>query len=418
MPLNLPTYPDDEEKKIIGVIFDKRAYLFRTDVDMWLYSNGYDADLYSIEESPLNYRVMLCGKMLGGYDQQSMETKEDPSSLGIKYIIAKECEAMKFAVEAPQNESALGDWFQILYAGSFKKYGYEFELTAEVLDAMVSNFERDVLKKKHLPIDYSHNNDQKAAGWITALKTNEEKTALYAKANWTPAGKQALLEREFSYFSAEFLLDHRDAETDTDHGPVLRGGALTNIPFLKLPPIIPLHQDGRELSAIFFQEDKNMAEDIKLAELTKTVKEQADKIASLSASAEKVVELAAKHESAMSQLAEEKALNKQLRDRIELDDKNKAFDKLLKDGQACEAQRDAFIKNNMVEFAQKAQKVNLVNPRREEVVTDNVVLDEAEQKVFDTHFAPRGIKLDEYIKMSRSKVSTHSLLTPVSKAAN
>ncbi len=412
-------YPGDDEKKIIGVVFDKRRYTFRTDVDMWLYLNDYEADLYSIEESQYNFRVMLCGKMLGAYDQQTMETKEDEREIGVKYIVAKECSAMKFSMEAPKNEQALQDFFQILYAGDFKKNYMEFELTPTVLDAMVSNFNKDVLKKKHLPIDYAHENEKKAAGWITELKTNEDKTALYAKANWTPNGKQALLDREFSYFSAEFILEHRDAETETDYGPVLRGGALTNIPFLKLPPIIPLHQDGRELNAIFLQEDQIMAEDTKLVELTKTVKLQADQIDAMKADSVKLSELTKKYEGTVIQLSELAAKNKELTERIALEDKTKAFEKLLTAGKACEAQRAHFLADDMVKFAEAAQKVNVVTPKvPKDPIDENVQLDEDEEKIFQMHFAPQGVTREKYIEMSRRPVSTVSALTPVSAAKN
>lgn len=407
--------PQIEGKDVVGVRFDKRAYPFRTDVDMWLLTNGYEPDYYHCEESETSYRVMLCGRELAEYDQQSVSSLEDTETMGITYIVAVLLPPYQFQVDF--DSASLEDWFQILYTGEFKKNFYEFEITPTVLDAMVSNFSKNVLKKKYLPIDYSHNNEQRAAGWITALKLGDDKKTLYAKAEWTPAGRQALIDREFAYFSAEFILSHFDADDGVDHGPVLRGGALTNIPFLKLPPIIPLHEDGRELSAIFFEEDFKMSEAIKLAEVQAELKKRSDEVLALQETVKKMGETVSKAEAVMAQFAELKTDNDKLKSEIELSKKNKEFDALLAGGLACEAQRAHFLSGDVVKFAASAVKMNPVKPSATPPVNPTPEqLSEAEMEWYRRHVAPKGVKLEDYIKMSRDKDFTVSQLTAPSAA--
>jgi phage I-like protein len=294
---------------------------------------------------------------------------EDDGMAGVSYVLAKLLPAMKFQVDlTPEMSQALGDWFQIMYAGDFKKNGYSFEITPEVLDSMISNFNKDILKKKQLPIDYSHNNEQKAAGWITALKLGDDKKSLYAKAEWTPSGKAALLEKEFRFFSAEFQMSYYDQDSETELGAVLHGGALTNIPFLKLPPIIPLSIDRRELETILFQEERKMDHTVQLAKLETDLK----------------------------------AKSEEIKAKLALEEKNKGFDKLLKDGLAVEAQRTHYLSNDLVKFAECAVKVNPVAPRNAPVDTSKVILSDEETAYYEQYLAPKGVKIEDYIKYSRS----------------
>lgn len=401
-----------DDKDVIAVIFNKISYPFRTDVDGWLFLNGFNPDDCHIEESENAYRVCFHG--LAQYDQQTMERRTDETNHGVTYIVAKPCDALKFQIEFGEDSltQLLDDYFQILYSGSFKKYGMEFEINESVLDAMVSNFNKDVLKKKHLPIDYSHDNHQKAAGWITALKLGEDRKTLYAKAQWTPAGRQALIDREFSYFSAEFILSHYDAETKLDYGPVLRGGALTNIPFLKLPPIIPLHEDGRELSAIFFEEETKMTDAIKLATLESELKKRNDDYEAMKTQVNQLSTDLKVANDLVVRLSALETKNTELEKQLNLAKKNEEFGKLLSDGKACEAQRQAFIDGNVVEFAAKAEKINVITPTRGSDTADKVVLSENERDFYERNMKQRGVTEEQYIAMSRNKDFSVSYVTP------
>lgn len=87
-----------------------------------------------------------------------------------------------------------------------------------------------------LPIDFSHNDHEKAAGWITSVEV--EGDILYGNVEWTKAGREAIENKEFKCFSPSFypacLGQWYDPENPTRTGRnVLVGGALTNIPFFK-----------------------------------------------------------------------------------------------------------------------------------------------------------------------------------------
>lgn len=400
--------PMIDDKDVVAVIFDKSVYRYRTAVDEWMWMNGYDPDMYHCEESEKSYRLMLTGPQLGSYEQASLERRPAAEGEGIVYVLGRVVEPLKFQVDlGPQD---FGDWFQILYTGSFKKYGHEFEITDQVLDTMVSNFQKNVLKKKHLPIDYSHDNHQRAAGWITELKLGDDRKTLFAKAQWTPAGKQALLDREFSYFSAEFVLSHFDAESGLEYGPVLRGGGLTNIPFLKLPPIIPLHEDGRELSAIFFEEEKHM-DPVKLAEVQKQVDGLTAERDAMKNQVAKLTEDLSKFGDIAVRFTQLETQNKELESQLKLSRKNDEFNKLLSEGRACEAQREAFVKENFAEFAAKAEKVNIVTPPKGADSSEKVVLNENERDFYERNMKPRGVTEEQYIAMSRDKNYAFSHLT-------
>lgn len=404
--------PMIDDKDVVAVIFDKSVYRFRTVVDDWMWMNGYDPDMYHCEESEKSYRLMLAGPHLGCYEQSSLERR--PADVdGITYVLGRVVEPLKFQTDLDPQAlgDGLGEWFQILYTGQFKKYGHEFEITDQVLDTMVSNFNKNVLKKQHLPIDYSHDNHQKAAGWITELKLGDDKKTLFAKAQWTPAGKKALLDREFSYFSAEFVLSHFDAETGLEHGPVLRGGGLTNIPFLKLPPIIPLHEDGRELSAIFFEEENKM-DPVKLAEVQKQVEHLTAERDAMKTQVAKLTEDLSKFGDIAVRFTQLETQNKELDAQLKLSRKNDEFNKLLSEGRACEAQRNAFVTENFAEYAAKAEKVNIVTPPKGNEGSEKVVLNDNERDFYERNMKPRGVTEEQYIAMSRDKNYSFSHLTP------
>jgi|GEM_PF-1882290 len=90
--------------------------------------------------------------------------------------------------------------------------------------------------KAFLPVDYEHGQDHlapkgiaaPAAGWIEALEARPD--GLYARVEWTKAGRKSVEEKEYRYISPAFT--HRA-------GRMLRlqGAALVNRPALELPAL-------------------------------------------------------------------------------------------------------------------------------------------------------------------------------------
>lgn len=92
-----------------------------------------------------------------------------------------------------------------------------------------------------LPIDFSHNEWDQAAGWINELEI--EGNALYAHVEWTTAGKEAIQGGMYKCISPSFYPGDRGGWQDPEDlsntvQNVIVGAGLTNIPFFKkLSPV-------------------------------------------------------------------------------------------------------------------------------------------------------------------------------------
>ena len=115
-------------------------------------------------------------------------------------------------------------------------YG-KLEITADMLDQMVRNFAAGVYGQK-VYVNLAHNDAAGAAGEIVRVFRDGKK--LRAEVDWHPLGREAVLDKGFRYFSAEFVENYADPESGKKHGAVLLGAALTIRPRVKrLDPINP-----------------------------------------------------------------------------------------------------------------------------------------------------------------------------------
>lgn len=121
------------------------------------------------------------------------------------------------------------------------RYG-KLEITAAMLKSFVVNF-NEKIRKIDLAVDYKHDSDSIAAGWIKNIYFDDNSGALYAEIDWTSNGKRVLVDKEFRYISAEFNLDYQDNQSLKKFGPTLLGAGLTNRPVIKgMEPIVPLSE--------------------------------------------------------------------------------------------------------------------------------------------------------------------------------
>jgi phage I-like protein len=235
---------------------------------------------------------------------------------------------------------------QVLRVGKFKhpRYG-NMDITKQTLADMVQNFGENV-RRQDLPIDFFHESDKEAAGWITKLYTAQDGKALLADAKWTPRAQKKIQDREVRYFSADFAFQWTDPETSVGYKNVLFGGGLVNRPFVKdMKPVIELSEGDQmktveqlegELKTLSEQNAKLLSD--KDAEI-KTLSEK------LSA-AESEVSTARAEKAKVAKEAEEAALLSE-------------FEGMVKEGKAVPAQKDAWLKNDTKEFARLAKPVNL-----------------------------------------------------------
>lgn len=241
---------------------------------------------------------------------------------------------------------------QLLRTGKFRDAeGGDFEVSEETLQSFIANFEKKVrgYDDGKLPIDYFHESQKIAAGWISNL-TVEGKgkdAKLFADVTWTPAGAQKVQDGELRYLSVEFHFDYEPNEGEKkSYGPTLFGAGLTNRPFVKgMKPVKALSEKGNPMS----------------------LEQALAKIAELEAALAKLqppapVQAGAMPPAAQAALAERDKAVKELaeaREQIAKAAKDAEFTKMLSDGKAVEAQRSAFLAGDVAKFAELAQPLNM-----------------------------------------------------------
>jgi phage I-like protein len=245
------------------------------------------------------------------------------------------------------SEENLPDKIQILRAGNFYHEGREIEVKKNDLISMVQNFSEKV-RGIDLMIDFSHNSEGEAAGWIKKLMLSDDKNELWAEVDWTKAGQDSLKNKAFKYISADFSFAYKDNESLKDHGPTLFGAGLTNRPVVKsMEPIVlselninPNKEDKMGYEAKEMQEEEMMS----LEDAMKMIRDLKDDLLKKD---EELISMRKELEEGMLKGEEKLA---EIKKEKELMTKNQAFDKKLSEGVVVEAQRQAFIDNDMEKF--------------------------------------------------------------------
>lgn len=260
------------------------------------------------------------------------------------------------------------DDVELLRVGTFYHKGEKIDVTREHLNSFIKNFSEQV-RGIDLAIDYSHENDGKAAGWITQVYLDgPTKEVLRAKVKWTETGRKMLAEKEFRYVSAEFHMAYRDNETLKAYGPTLLGAGLTNRPVVKhMQPIVQLSESntGQAMEVVLAKLDQ-LQKELDAVKMNLQTKENEPE--------KEEIEMPTELELLQAQLTEMKAQNATLQEKVntlECDAKKfseeKAaaakkdeFDGLLKANKAVEAQREAFMSGDLKKFAELAQEPKTV----------------------------------------------------------
>jgi phage I-like protein len=303
---------------------------------------------------------------------------------------------------------------QILKVGEFfhEKYG-KFQITQKMLSEMVTNFKAGV-RGVRPALDYSHNSEDVAAGWFRDLYL-ENDSELWADIEMTPKGTKVLSDKEFGYTSAEFDPAYQTNETPMRKvGAVLLGAGLTNRPVIKnMKPVIELSEGGKmdikELEEKLAGYEKQLADK---SEFEKKLMEVAG-VESLEQIMEQIQkmkgenpELMEKKEELDKALAEKEELKKELSEKtnaLKLAEKEVEFTVLLSEGKACVAQKDAFLKGDMMEFAKNSQAMNLSEKGHgkgipKDVDAENEIIKLAKEKV-----TAEGIQFSEAVSKVRKE---------------
>jgi len=150
---------------------------------------------------------------------------ESPAPDGVVHFLCDRVDARALA------EGGQRSVVTITRTGTFHdpRYG-EFDITRQMLLAMVRNFEAGVYGQE-VVIDVSHRPEDGAAGFVRRLFLSGNK--LRAEIEWTDYGIESVTKKGFIYLSAEFHEDWKDNEQRKAHGPTLLGAALTTRPVIK-----------------------------------------------------------------------------------------------------------------------------------------------------------------------------------------
>lgn len=239
---------------------------------------------------------------------------------------------------------------ELLRAGSFLHPmgdNGRVNFTPENLKKFKENFDENTRKMKdnEIPVDYGHQWDDKASGWIKEVHLKEDDTQLWVDIDWTPKAHKAISEKEWRYISADLDFDYMDNESAISYGPTLFGAGLTNRPHIK------------NMEAIF--NEKTQGENVSKEEMLKKIADLEAELSKMKASEEgKNKKLEEKNE-------EMEASKKELSElKVEIDtiSKEAKFSEYLREGKIIPAQKDAFMKMDISlseEFYKNAPKVNL-----------------------------------------------------------
>ncbi len=249
--------------------------------------------------------------------------------------------------ETAEGMSIIPKKVQLFRVGTFNhpEYG-KFEITPKMLAEFKKNFDSKV-RKIDLAVDYKHDSDDKAAAWMRSVELQNEGTELWSEVEWTPEGQKVIVDREFRYISPEFHPDYQDNETLIKYGPTLLGAGLTNRPVIKgMAPAVEL-TEGKGIS--MDPKDQEIAAlKAKIAELEKAA-----------GGGDEMSELKKKLEASESGLANANAKLADAEKAKMCAEKTSAFNVLLSEGKACEAQREPYMTGDIVKFSSLQMTIKL-----------------------------------------------------------
>lgn len=141
------------------------------------------------------------------------------------------------AVQAPDNENM--QWVHALSIGEYDHPTHgKLVFTPERIRRFVDSVKSKV-RGIDPDIDYDHKKDvakgMSAAGWVRDAEQRDN--GLWLLVEWTKRAAQAIADKEYRYFSTEFV-DEWTSPDGNKFTDVVLGGGLTNRPFLKnLEPV-------------------------------------------------------------------------------------------------------------------------------------------------------------------------------------
>ena len=202
---------------------------------------------------------------------------------------------------------------QLLRRGEYRHPFYgKLSVTDSLYTELIRNYESGV-RGIDLAVDIDHGGGE-AQGWFRGLRLSDDGDALWGDIEWTPAGRERVLNRLYRYMSVEFATDYEDDHGEL-HGATLFGAALTNRPFLKgMEPVELTEPDEPE------EEDHDMAEMITIAQAL-GLADDADEASILEA----IAALTQARQDAQTAASPDAALNEARSQNVALSEQNRAL---------------------------------------------------------------------------------------------
>ena len=140
-------------------------------------------------------------------------------------------------------------------------YPYYEEINKKHLTEMVDNFNNKALGNIRPFIDIDHE-VKEAAGWLLGVELSAGGNKIIGEVEWTELGIDAIKGKKYRYFSPSFYKNYSDPFKEKHYGMVLKGGGLTNFPFLTSLKEVSLNRKGMKMDKIKESDFQKMADEI------------------------------------------------------------------------------------------------------------------------------------------------------------
>ena len=145
---------------------------------------------------------------------------------------------------------------ELLREGQFNHEVYgKIDISDNFMNQLIKNF-NDRVTNRDVSFDMNHIYTMPAAAWVKKLSKTKRiikgknRLVLNGHVELTPGGEKSIKDKEFKYFSAEYSNNFLDKETGEDYGVTLKGGGLTNRPWM--PGLAPVQLSEISKNVGFF----------------------------------------------------------------------------------------------------------------------------------------------------------------------
>ena len=179
------------------------------------------------------------------------------------------------SADTTNDSGSVSSWIQAMTLGKYRhpEYG-KITFTPERLARFADSINKRVTGIQP-DIDYDHKaKTDVAAGWVQQAEVRDD--GLWILVEWTKKAYQAIKDKEYKYFSPEFVDSWVHPKSGAKFIDVMRGGALTNRPFLKDIAQLQLSEIDEQEQEQFMDKNtiKKLAEELGLDNPDEATEEQ------------------------------------------------------------------------------------------------------------------------------------------------